>query len=100
MIYEVRAKFITDRKSEFMARLASGNIRGQQPDGEEIHAAMQRAVIGDDGYVIWSEVCYCASPLRHERETVYDSYFTDMTTARIDQHREYEGRSFMDYLAG
>ena len=48
--------------------LTDGSIEKQKPDGKEIVASMQRAVIDDEDFVRWSEVCYCPTPLQHERD--------------------------------
>jgi len=61
-------------------------IEARLPDGEEIVASMKRAVLTGPGVAEWYEMCFCSTPLHHERETQYDFYFTDMTggpTARV-----------------
>ena len=77
-LYAVSAKLIADRAPEFYTRLTDGSIAAQRPDGAEIVAAMQRARIGPDGMARWTETCYCATPLRHERATVFDRYFAGL----------------------
>ena len=99
MIYLVEATFDYSRASEFYLKLTDGSIRQQRPDGEEIVNAMGRAVIGHQGDILWTERCYCATPLQHERATVYDHYFTDFKTEPIDRHRLLEGQSFLKRLA-
>jgi hypothetical protein len=84
--------------SEFLQKLRDGTIKRQSPDGEEILASMNRARINGDGVVRWSEVCYCPTPLQHERETVYDRYFDDIATRQVEDYVEFEGKPFMDYL--
>ena len=84
MLYAVSARLIPDRAGEFFTRLTDGSIAAQRPDGQEIVAAMGRACIGSDGTVRWTETCFCPTPLKHERETVLDRYFTDIET---DLHR-------------
>ena len=37
-----------------------------------------------EGVVRWSEVCFCATPLRHEKETVYDHLFEDLETNEVE----------------
>ena len=64
MLYAVSAKLIPDRGPEFHTRLTDGSIAAQRPDGAEIVAAMQRARVAPDG------MCYCPTPLQHERATV------------------------------
>ena len=76
-----------------------GTIKNQQPDGQEIVASMNRAMIDEDGYARWSEVCYCPTPLEHERATVYDLFFTDISTNVVEDHITFDGENLMDYLA-
>ena len=59
---------------------------------------MKRARIGENGSVQWSEQCFCPTPLQHERETVYDHYFSDIETQETESYVEFEGEPFMDYL--
>jgi hypothetical protein len=96
----VSAKLIVDRAGEFHARLTDGSIAAQRPDGAEIVAAMMRARIGSDGVSRWTETCYCETPLRHERATVIDRYFTGIETKAIDKPTTFDGAPLMDRLAG
>lgn len=98
MIYQVKAKFNYDKAREFHQKLTDGSIEKQRPDGAEIVSSMNRATIDDKGYVNWTEMCFCATPLRHERATVYDTYFTEMKTEPIPGHKAIEGKSFMEML--
>jgi hypothetical protein len=100
MLYAVSAKLISDRAREFRKRLTDGSIAAQRPDGQEIVAAMSRARIASDGTVRGTEACYCPSPLKHERETVLDHYFTDIETTTIDDPVSFDGEPLMDRLAG
>jgi hypothetical protein len=99
-LYAVSAKLIADRAREFLARLNDGSIAAQRPDGAEIVAAMQRARVGPDGAARWTETCYCPTPLRHERATVLDHYFTGIETKVIDKPVTFDGAPLMDRLAG
>ncbi len=99
MIYSVKARYIEKKMGEFYQKLTDGTIQNQKPDGEEIVAAMKRAKIIESNIIQWSEMCFCSSPLKHERETVYDHFLTDMGTEIIDDYVEYEGEFFMDFLA-
>lgn len=47
----------------------------------------------------WSEQCFCATPLQHERETVYDRYFTNLHTEAAEDCVETDGAPFMEVLA-
>ena len=99
MIYIVRARLAAARAAEFHRGLTDGSIEAQKPDGAEIVAAMARARIAEDGAVRWSETCYCSSPLRHERETVLDRYFSGIETELVEAHESFEGEPLMDRLA-
>lgn len=97
--YSVRARFNFDRAAAFHRELTDGTIAHQKPDGREIVDSMDRARLGADGYVRWSEMCFCHTPLEHERATVYDRYFSDLHTERIDGYEEADGEPFMERLA-
>lgn len=98
MIYFVNAQFKAGTSSEFLEKLTDGSIANQKPDGQEIIASMNRARIDQSGVVRWSELCYCSTPLAHERATVYDRHFIELETEEANGHVEFEGRSFMEYL--
>src|SRR6516162_5460535 len=72
MIYKVKARFIDDMIGEFYRKLADGTVAKQRPDGEEIVASMKRAVLTGPGVAEWYEMCFCPTPLYHERQTQYD----------------------------
>ncbi len=99
MIYSVKARFIEEKIAEFYQKLTDGTIQNQKPDGQEIVNSMKRAKITQPNTIQWSEMCLCPSPLKHERETIYNNFLTDMTTEIIDDYKEYDGELFMDYLA-
>ncbi len=99
MIHSVKAKYIEKMMGEFYQKLTDGTIENQKPDGQEIINSMKRAKITEANVIQWSETCFCPTPLKHERETVYDNYLTDMETVEIDDYVKYEGESFMDFLA-
>ena len=99
MIYKVRAQFNQASATEFHNKLLDGTIAKQRPDGQEIVDSMNRAVVTKSGEIQWSEMCYCNSPLEHERQTVLEHHFDDISTEVIEGYQEYEGRPFMDYLA-
>ena len=99
MFYRVTARFKTETAAEYLRKLTDGTIQSQTPDGREIVGAMNRAVLTEEGSVSWSEVCYCRTPLAHERATVFDEHFGDLETEEIGGYQDYEGRSFMEYLA-
>ena len=99
MIYSVRAKLIDARATKFLRNLTDGTIAQQKPDGEEIVASMERARITDDGYVCWTEACYCRTPLKQERETQLDQYFSEIDTTHTDSHKVFDGIPLMAHLA-
>ncbi len=98
MIYKVKAKVIEERIGEFYRKLADGTVSEQRPDGEEIVASMKRAVLTAPGVAEWYEMCFCPTPLYHERQTQYDFYFTDMTTELTDARGEIQGASLRSYM--
>jgi len=99
MIYKIKAKFNYDKAKEFHQRLTDGTIQKQLPDGLEMVNSMKRATIDDNGDVNWTELCYCPSPLMHERATVLDQYFTDMEIESIEDYKTFEGKSFMKHIS-
>ena len=98
MIYHVTARFRDDTALEFLSKLTDGTVAAQRPDGSEIVASMERAVVNADGQVEWSELCYCSPPLAHERETVLDLHFADIRTEPTEAYERYEGQPFMEHL--
>ena len=59
MIYKVKAKVIDETIGEFYSKLVDGTVAEQRPDGEEIAAAMKRAVLTGPGVAEWYEMCFC-----------------------------------------
>jgi hypothetical protein len=98
MIYKVQARYIEDKAGEFFQKLTDGTIASYQPDGKEIVSSMKKAKIVGEGIIEWFETCYCDTPLKHERETVYDLYLNDITTELVDAKGETKGESFWNYL--
>ncbi len=98
MIYRVHATFRTQTALDFYRRLTDGSIAAQRPDGAEILASMERAVLADDGRTEWTERCYCDPPLAHERATVLDAHFEDFLIEPVDAYEKLTGVPFMDHL--
>ena len=94
MHYKVHARLIPDTAADFFRKLTDGTVEKQRPDGKEIVASMQRAVVDEDGIVRWSEVCYCPTPLQHERATVYDQHFTALETQEVEGYVQFGGHRF------
>ena len=99
MFYSVKARYIPSALLEFYRKLTDGSIRRQKPDGQEIVESMRRARITEPGVVRWSEMCFCPTPLAHERQTVYDHHFTDFETEIVDGYVQFDGEPFMDFLS-
>jgi len=59
---------------------------------------MKRAKITAPKMIQWSEMCFCPTPLKHERETIYNNFLTDLETKTIDDYVEFDGESFFDFL--
>jgi len=98
MIYSAKARFIEEKMGEFYRKLTDGTIQNQKPDGQEIVNSMKRAKITEPNTIQWSEMCFCPTPLKHERETVYNHFLTDMETEIIDDYAEFDGELFFEFL--
>ena len=98
MLYRVRAKIIGQRLGRFYKKLTDGTIDNQLPDGKEIVASMKRATITTSGVVEWFETCFCSTPLQHERETQYDSYFYEIDTKLVQKSGKIKGESFWSHM--
>ena len=83
---------------EFYQKLTDGTIQNQKPDGQEIVNSMKRAKITAPKIIQWSEMCFCSTPLKHERETIFNHFLTDLETKTIDDKVEFVGESFFDFL--
>jgi hypothetical protein len=44
-------------------------------------------------------MCFCPTPLAHERQTQYDFYSTDMITEEAEEYGEIQGVSLWPYIA-
>ncbi len=99
MFYSVKAQYIEEKMKEFYQKLTDGTIQNQKPDGYEIVKSMKRAKITAPKIIQWAEMCFCPTPLKHERETIYNHFLTDMETKIIADYVEYDGEFFMDFLA-
>lgn len=98
MIYAIKAPYISTKLAEFHQKLIDGTIAAQKPDGREIVESMRRATITEPGLVQWSERSFCSPPLAHERQTIYDRYFTDMEIEPVAHYMQFEGKPFMEVM--
>ena len=98
MIYSIKGKFIQEKMQEFFQKLTDGTIENQKPDGLEIISSMKRAKITEPGIIQWSEMCFCSPPLKHERQTVYDKYFSELEINQIEDYVDFKGESFFNFL--
>ena len=99
MLYKIKAKIKTETLKDFFSALTDGSIEAQKPDGSYILKAMKEAVMVDSTHIAWYEACYCATPLRHERETVYDTYLSEFSTMMVyEVIDDLEGESFWAYM--
>ena len=98
MIYSIKGKFIQEKMQEFFQKLTDGTIENQKPDGLEIISSMKRAKITEPGIIQWSEMCFCSPPLKHERQTVYDKYFSELEINQIEDYADFKGESFFNFL--
>lgn len=99
MYYAVTACLIPESAADFLRKLTDNSIENQKPDGHEIVESMKRARIDSEGVIRWSEVCYCPTPLKHERETVYDHFLKDIETEEVSEYLNFGGEPLMEYLA-
>lgn len=97
MLYLVKAKPVVAEMPRLWTLLNDGTIEAREPDGREILASMRRAVM-KNGKVEWHETCYCSPPLRHERATVYDQFFSEMEIGPLVPTTSLKGESFWHYL--
>ncbi len=97
MLYRIKAQPNWKQLSNFWTILNDGTVSKQEPDGTEICASMKRAVISGDK-VEWYETCYCSPPLKHERATIYDKFFTGIQIEPISSAPELRGRDFWKHL--
>ena len=98
MLYKVRGKINQENLGRFYKKLTDGTIYNQRPDGNEIVASMKRARLTNSGIVVWYETCFCLTPLKHERETQYDYYFSEINTELVDKSGKINGKSFWSYM--
>jgi len=96
MYYNVKARLIPETAADLYRKLTDGTLLAQKPDGQEIIDSMERARIDDSGVVRWSEICFCSTPLAHERHTVLDDHFTELETEETSGHHVFEGQSLME----
>ena len=99
MIYKVSAKVNQNKAKELYQLLTGGSLEDQAPDGQEILASMDRATMDSSVLVRWTELCYCSPPLKHERKTVYDEYFSELQTEETTGHEKFEGESFIQHIS-
>ena len=98
MLYKVQAKIIEENLDKLYEKLNDGTIYNQIPDGKEIVASMKRAKLIKSGVIEWFENCGCSPPLKHERETQYDYYFSEIITKHVDKMARIKGKSFWSYM--
>jgi len=99
MLYKVKAKIDKLKMKSFYTALNDGSIAEQEPDGAEIVNAMQKAYMTEKDTLEWYETCLCETPLKHERETVYDKYLHDIETTLVYEIKDdIKGASFWSCL--
>ena len=99
MLYKVKAKIDKLKMKAFYKVLTDGTVAEQEPDGAEIINAMQKAKMVGEDMLEWYEVCHCTTPLKHERETVYDAYLEEIETTLVYEMKDdITGSSFWDCL--
>ena len=99
MLYKIEAKYDNASLKALFSKLTDGTIEGQEPDGKEIIKAMKSAKIVSKNSIVWYETCFCATPLNHERTTVYDDYFYDFRPILVEKSEDdIVGESFWEYM--
>ncbi|EIF52067.1 MULTISPECIES: hypothetical protein [Sulfurovum] len=99
MLYKVKAKIDKLKLKDFFTALTDGSIDDLEPEGSYIVNAMQRALMTDPVTLEWYQTCHCETPLKHEREMVYDRYLNDIETTLVyEEKKDIKGRSFWDFL--
>ena len=99
MLYKVKAKIDKLKMKAFFTALTDGSVSDQEPDGAEIVNAMQKALMTDAETLEWYQTCQCITPLKHERETVYDRYLHGIETTAVSEVKDdIKGKSFWDCL--
>ena len=99
MLYKVKAKIDKLKMKSFYTALNDGSIADQEPDGAKMVNAMQKAYMTEKDTLEWYETCHCETPLKHERETVYDKYLHDIETTLVYEIKDdIKGTSFWSCL--
>lgn len=99
MLYKIKATIKKEKMSAFFKALNDGSIENQKPDGAYMLKAMKEAKMLDAQTISWYEGCYCETPLKHERETVYDKYLEAIETQMVYEVKDdIVGASFWRYL--
>lgn len=99
MLYKIKASIKKEKLKDFFTALNDGSIENQKPDGAYILKAMKEAKMLDADTISWYEGCYCVTPLKHERETVYDKYMEAFKTEMVYEVKDdIKGASFWLYL--
>ena len=99
MLYKVKAKIDKLKMKAFYDVLTDGSVADQEPDGAEIVNAMQQAVMTGKDTLEWYETCLCDTPLKHERETVYDKFLHNIETILVEERKDdLKGNSFWTCL--
>ncbi|WP_309497167.1 hypothetical protein [Sulfurovum sp.] len=99
MLYKVKAKINKLKMKAFYTALTDGSIASQEPDGPDIVNAMQKAMKTEPDTLEWYQACICATPLEHERDTVYDKYLHDIEVTPVNEIKnDIKGTSFWDCL--
>ncbi|UPT78273.1 hypothetical protein MN086_03795 [Sulfurovum sp. XGS-02] len=99
MLYKVKAKIDKLKMKAFFTALTDGSIADVEPEGSYIVNAMQRALMTGPETLEWYQTCHCETPLKHEKETVYDRYLNDIETTLVyEEKNDIKGKPFWDYL--
>ena len=99
MLYKVKAKINKLKMKEFYTALTDGSIASLEPNGPDIVNAMQKAKKTESDTLEWYQASTSATPLKYERDTVYDKYLHDIETTPVQEIKnDIKGTSFWDCL--
>lgn len=96
MEYLVKARLRTGQAQALLEALEAGSLAEGEVYEEEMQRALREAWV-EGGLVLWTETCYCPTPLKAER-SVLDVYFEDIQTEPLSEEPSGEGTPFIEHL--
>lgn len=96
MEYKVTARLRSGQAGPLLEALETGRLAQGEVYEEEMPGALREARLVE-GRVLWTETCYCPTPLEAER-SVLEVFFEDIQTEPLKGEPAAEGVPFLDYL--